>query len=115
MGTLGFYRRFIKDFAKIAKPLTNQLRKGEKITHTPEFLEAFQKLKSILTSSTVLAYPDFTKPFSLTCDASNAAIGAVLSQGPIGQEIPIAFASRSLSKSEENYSTIEKKTFGNSI
>lgn len=109
LGTIGYYRRFVKDFAKIAKPLTSQLRKGHKITHTKEFCEAFEKFKVLLTSSSVLQYPDFEKPFNLTTDASNFAIGAVLSQGSIGKDKPIAFASRTLSRSEENYSTIEKK------
>lgn len=109
LGTMGYYRKFIKDFAKIAKPLTQQLRKGEKITHTPEFVSAFTRCKNILTSSHVLQRPDFSKKFVLTTDASNFAIGAVLSQGPIGKDKPIAFASRTLTKSEENYSTIEKE------
>lgn len=109
LGVMGYYRKFIKGFAKIAKPLTSCLRKGESITYTKPFLEAFEKCKSILTSSQVLIYPDFEKPFILTTDASNYAIGAVLSQGPVGQDRPIAFASRTLSKTEENYSTIEKE------
>lgn len=109
LGTMGYYRKFIKDFAKIAKPLTQQLRKGEKITHSPEFVSAFNRCKNILTSSHVLQRPDLSKPFVLTTDASNYAIGAVLSQGPIGKDKPIAFASRTLTKSEEKYSTIEKE------
>lgn len=109
LGTMGYYRKFIKDFAKIAKPLTQQLRKGEKITHSPEFVSAFNRCKNILTSSHVLQRPDLSKPFVLTTDASNYALGAVLSQGPIGKDKPIAFASRTLTKSEERYSTIEKE------
>lgn len=109
LGTMGYYRKFIKDFAKIAKPLTQQLRKGEKITHSPEFVSAFNRCKNILTSSHVLQRPDLSKPFVLTTDASNYALGAVLSQGPIGKDKPIAFASRTLTKSEEKYSTIEKE------
>lgn len=109
LGTLGYYRKFIRDFARISKPLTTQLRKGEKLKHTKEFVEAFENCKSILTSSHILQYPDFENPFLLTTDASNFAIGAVLSQGPVGKDKPIAFASRTLSKTEENYSTIEKE------
>lgn len=109
LGTFGYYRKFVRDCAKLIKPLTSQLRKGEKIRHTKEFIEAFERCKSILTTSDILQYPDFSKPFVLTTDASNFAIGAVLSQGPIGKDKPIAFASRTLSKSEENYSTIEKE------
>lgn len=109
LGILGYYRKFIQDFAKIAKPLTNCLRKGEKIKHTAEFVNAFERCKNILTSSSILQYPDFNKNFILTTDASNHAIGAVISQGTIGNDKPIAFASRTLTKSEENYSTIEKE------
>lgn len=109
LGTLGYYRRFIKDFSRLTKPLTQCLRKDEKIVHTKEFLDSFEKCKQVLTSSCVLQYPDFNKQFNLTTDASNYAIGAVLSQGPIGRDRPIAFASRTLNKHEEKYSTIEKE------
>jgi hypothetical protein len=109
LGILGYYRRFVRDFARIVKPLTIQLKKGQAINHTKEFVETFQKCKSLLTSSHILQYPDLTQPFNLTTDASNVAIGAVLSQGPIGKDKPVAFASRTLTKSEENYSTIEKE------
>lgn len=109
LGTLGYYRKFIKDFSLLTKPLTQCLRKDQKIVHNQTFLESFEKCKQILTSTSVLQYPDFTKPFNLTTDASNYAIGAVLSQGPIGKDRPIAFASRTLNKCEEKYATIEKE------
>lgn len=109
LGTIGYYRRFIRDFAKITKPLTEQLRKGKQITHTDKFIETFNKCKILLTSSHVLQYPDFSKPFILTTDASKFALGAVLSQGPVGQDRPVAFASRTLTKTEESYSVIEKE------
>lgn len=109
LGLLGYYRRFIRDFAKITKPLTAQLRNGENVEHTPLFLKTFETCKNLLTSSDVLQYPDFSLPFILTTDASNFAIGAVLSQGTIGKDRPVAYASRTLSKSEENYSAIEKE------
>lgn len=109
LGILGYYRKFIRDFAKIAKPLTNCLRKGETITHSKEFVAAFERCKQILSGSDILQYPDLSKPFLLTTDASNFAIGAVLSQGPVGSDKPIAFASRTLNKSEEKYSAIEKE------
>lgn len=109
LGILGYYRKFIKDFAKIAKPLTNALRKGEEISHSKDFVNAFENCRNILTGSNILQYPDFSKQFILTTDASNFAIGAVLSQGSIGSDKPIAFASRTLNKSEEKYSAIEKE------
>lgn len=109
LGILGYYRRFVRDFAKITKPLTAQLRKGETIEHTPLFTKTFETCKSLLTQSNILQYPDFEKPFVLTTDASNFALGAVLSQGPIGADRPVAYASRTLTKTEENYSAIEKE------
>lgn len=109
LGLLGYYRRFIKDFAKITKPMTKLLKKDQKFEHSKEFVDAFEKCKTLLTSSSILQYPDFSKEFNLTTDASNFAIGAVLSQGPAGQDKPIAFASRTLTTTEINYSTIEKE------
>ena len=70
---------------------------------------AFITLKTLLTTEPLLQYPDFTRPFVLTTDASNDAIGAVLSQGPIGKDLPIAYASRTLNNAERNYPTVEKE------
>lgn len=109
LGILGYYRRFVRDFAKITKPLTAQLRKGEQVEHTDQFLKTFKLCKNLLTQSDILQYPDLDKPFVLTTDASNFALGAVLSQGPIGKDRPVAYASRTLTRSEERYSAIEKE------
>lgn len=109
LGILGYYRRFVRDFARITKPLTAQLRKGEHVEHTDIFLKTFVACKKLLTQSDILQYPDFEKPFVLTTDASNFALGAVLSQGAIGQDRPVAYASRTLTKTEERYSAIEKE------
>lgn len=117
LGITNYYRRFIRDYAKIAKPLTMLLRgeAGRTTKHNSRkilvdlnenALEAFNKLKSILTSDDVmLAYPNFNKEFSLTTDASNYALGAVLSQ----DNRPIVFLSRTLSRAEEHYATNEKE------
>lgn len=109
LGLLGYYRKFIKDFAKITKPLTSCLKRDAKIEHTPQFINCFEHCKNLLSNEPLLQYPDFDQPFNLTTDASNFAIGAVLSQGPIGKDRPVAYASRTLSESEQNYSTIEKE------
>lgn len=109
LGLLGYYRRFIKDFAKITKPFTQCLKKGMKIEHNKTFVDAFNLCKNILTNDPILQYPDFEKPFNLTTDASNVAIGAILSQGPVGSDLPIAYASRTLNPAELNYSTVEKE------
>lgn len=117
LGMAGFYRRFIKDYAKLAKPLTALLR-GEEgrmskamsskipITLNEDALEALDKIKKTLVSEDVmLTYPNFGKEFQLTTDASNYAIGAVLEQ----DSRPIMFISRTLSKAEEHYATNEKE------
>ncbi|XP_076269006.1 uncharacterized protein LOC143201674 [Rhynchophorus ferrugineus] len=109
LGLIGFYRKFIKNFAKITKPLTQCLKKNSKVNHDRAFIEAFETCKNILMNDPILQHPDFQKPFILTTDASNFAIGAVLSQGTIGNDLPIAYASRTLSTTECNYSTIEKE------
>lgn len=120
LGLTSYYRRFIKDFAKVAKPLTN-LTRGENaqikanqskkinIHLTDVELKAFQQLKLLLSSADLLIFPDFNKPFILTTDASNHSIGAVLSQGEIGKDQPVTYISRSLNKTEENYATNEKE------
>ena len=117
LGLAGYYRRFVRDYAKVAKPLTNLLRgvdgriSKNQSKKTPVHLddvakEAFNKIKRILTSrEIILNYPDPSKDFELTTDASNYAIGAVLSQG----NRPIAFISRALSVTEENYATNERE------
>lgn len=117
LGMSGFYRRFIKDYAKIAKPLTSLLR-GEEgrmskkmsakipIVLNNDALEAFDKIKRTLASEdTMLSFPNFDKEFHLTTDASNYAIGAVLEQ----EGKPITFISRTLSQCEEHYATNEKE------
>lgn len=110
LGLLGYYRRFIKDFAKITKPLTKCLKKGAKIDITDkQYKECFEYCKTLLTNEPILQYPDFSKQFILTTDASNVAIGAVLSQITNDQDLPIAYASRTLNDTETHYSTIEKE------
>ena len=115
LGMMSYYRRFVRDFAKIAKPLTNLLRgegslkSNKKISLSESERNCFKKMKNILSSSDILIYPDYKKPFILTTDASDFAIGAVLSQGEVGKDKPIHFASKSLSKTEEKYSVPEKE------
>lgn len=109
LGLIGYYRKFIKDFAKITRPLTACLKKGRKIVINGEYKECFETCKKLLTNAPLLQFPDFSKTFILTTDASNFAIGAVLSQGTIGSDKPVAYASRTLSDTEVKYSTIEKE------
>lgn len=109
LGLIGYYRKFIRDFAKITRPFTACLKKGSKIIINDQYKECFETCKKLLTNSPLLQFPDFNKPFILTTDASNFALGAVLSQGPVGSDKPIAYASRTLSNTETKYSTIEKE------
>ena len=87
LGLVGYYRRFIPNFSKIAKPLTNLLKNNTPFIWNANTDEAFNTLKRLLTSQQLLQYPDFSKPFILTTDASNDALGAILSQGEIGREL----------------------------
>lgn len=106
LGLTGYYRKFILDYAKIIKPLTKCLKKDAIInTSDKEYIEAVNKLKIAMSDDLINRHPDFSKPFILTTDASNFAIGAVLSQS----HGPLCFASRTLNVHECNYSTIEKE------
>jgi len=109
LGLAGYYRKFIPQFSKIAKPLNDLLKKNNTWKWEQEQMNSFRCLQTVLTQEPVLQYPDFTKPFILTCDASGFAVGAILSQGKIGHDKLIAFASRTVNKAEQNYSTIEKE------
>jgi hypothetical protein len=80
LGLAGYYRRFIPDFSKIVKPITQLLQKDEKFVWTPKCEEAFQTLRTLLTSAPVLAQPDIEKPFDVYCDASGTGLGCVLMQ-----------------------------------
>lgn len=110
LGLSGYYRRFIKDYSKLVKPLSKYLKKEVALdTKDKDFIEAFETLKKIISTDQVLAYPQFDKPFILTTDASKYAIGAVLSQMQDGVERPIAFASRTLNDTETTYGTTEQE------
>jgi len=109
IGLAGYYRKFITDFSKIAKPLTKLTKKSEKLEWTAEQQNAFETLKEKLMTAPVLKYPDFTEKFMVITDASAFAIGAVLLQGKVGNDRPIAYASKVLSRAEQNYNTTEKE------
>ncbi|KAL4153814.1 hypothetical protein QTP88_001647 [Uroleucon formosanum] len=109
LGLSGYYRRVVPNYGQIAKPLTSLLKKDVPFYWSDICQEAFDKLKAILTKEPLLKYPDFEQPFNLTCDASNFVIGCILSQGPIGNDPLIAYASRTLNKAEQSYNTREKE------
>jgi hypothetical protein len=101
LGLAGYYRRFIKDFSKIAKTMTKLLEKNKVFEWTKECQVSFEELKKRLTSSPVLVLPDLTKKFDIYCDASRQGLRYVLMQE--GQVV--CYASRQLRKHEENYPT----------
>jgi hypothetical protein len=80
LGLAGYYRRFIPNFSKIAKPITDILKKDEKYVWDVEHDEAFQTLKKLLRTSPVLAQTDTMKSFDVYCDASGTVLGSVLMQ-----------------------------------
>jgi hypothetical protein len=103
LGTCSYYRRFIKGFATIAKPLHQLTEKQIDFKWTTECQQAFETLKHLLTSAPILGYPSTASPFLLDTDASGFGIGAVLSQVQEGVERVIAYFSRTLNKAERNY------------
>ena len=110
LGASGYFRRFIKNYARIAKPLNdllgceNSKLKQQPVTLGPEALEAFGELKLKCITAPVLAFADFNKPFLLETDASGDGLGAVLSQKLKDNKFhPVAYASRGLKGSESNY------------
>jgi hypothetical protein len=113
LGLIGYYFKFITNFAAIAVPLTDLTRKG-----TPNHLDwsivqqqAFAALKRYVVSPPVLRLPDFSKAFVLQTDASDCGIGTVLMQEDDGVKYPIAYASKKLLPRERNYSTIERECY----
>ncbi|GJW36882.1 reverse transcriptase domain-containing protein [Tanacetum coccineum] len=80
LGHAGFYRRFIQDFSKIARPMTHLLEKETPFIFSKECIEAFETLKMKLTQAPILVAPDWDLPFEIMCDASDFAVGAVLGQ-----------------------------------
>ena len=98
----GYYRRFIKEFARIAR----LLQKNETFHWTDDAQQAFEKLKELLcTAAPLLKSPDLSKPFLITTDASGYAVGGILSQGKIGSDQPVAYTSRVLRGPELKYGT----------
>jgi hypothetical protein len=101
LGLAGYYRRFIPDFSRIGKPITELLKKEAKFVWGQKCEDAFHTLRQHLTTTPVLAQPDSSKPFDVYCDASGTELGCVLMQ----DNRVIAYASRALRPLEQNYPT----------
>ena len=110
LGMLNYYGRFIPDLSTVLHPMNALLQSNSRWSWTKECEEAFASSKQLLLDSTVLTHYDISLPVTLACDASSYGVGAVLSHRfRDGVERPIAFASRTLSSSERNYSQIERE------
>ena len=109
LGHAGFYRRFIRDFSKIAKPLCRLLEKDAKFNLDESYQSSIEKIKSRLVEAPIMAKPDWTKEFEIMCDASDYAMGAVLGQKTDKMFRAIYYASKTFNEAQENYSTTEKE------
>ena len=108
LGRAGYYRRFIKDFSKIASPLFVLLMKNDEFKWTDDCETAFNKLKHQLSTAPILRGPDWTLPFHISSDASDTAIGAVLGQEENNLPYAIYFISKNMTPAELNYTVTEK-------
>ncbi|GJX67517.1 reverse transcriptase domain-containing protein [Tanacetum coccineum] len=109
LGHAGFYRRFIQDFSKIARPMTHLLEKDTPFVFSKDCIDAFQILKKKLTEAPILVISDWNLPFELMCDASDFAIGAVLGQRRSNHFQPIHYASKTMTEAQIHYTTTEKE------
>ena len=109
---VGYYRKFIKGFTKIAKLLTLLTRQQVKFEWTPEHQAAFVHLKDAIVQAPILHYPNPNKTYIVYTDASDDACGAQLSQEHDGTEFPIAFLSHIFSETQHKWSTTKQEAFG---
>ena len=105
-----YYRKFLPDLATVLQPLNELLQAGRKWNWSPKCVTAVNEIKSLLTTSRVLAHYDPDLPMKMAADASAYGIGTIISHVYLdGAEKPIAFASRTLTSSESNYAQIKKR------
>nr|GEX78633.1 reverse transcriptase domain-containing protein [Tanacetum cinerariifolium] len=104
-----FYRRFIKDFSKISRPMTHLLEKDSPFIFSNDCIQAFRTLNEKLTEALILIAPNWDQSFELMCDASDFAVGAVLGQRVDKHFRPIHYACKAMTQAETNYTTTEKE------
>ena len=109
LGHVGFYRRFMRDFSAIARPLCILLAKDVPFAWSQACEDAFDKLKTMLVSPPIMRSPNWELPFEIMCDASDYAIGAVLGQREDKKAFVIYYASKTLDSAQSNYTTTEKE------
>ncbi|KAK7895747.1 hypothetical protein WMY93_021072 [Mugilogobius chulae] len=109
LGLCSYYRRFVKDFARHASPLVSLTGKNVPFSWSAECQGAFEFLRHALCAEPVMCHPDFTQPFVLYTDASQVAIGSVLTQSVDGLEKVVAYASHALSATERKWSTYDRE------
>ena len=109
LGHAGFYRRLIQNFSKISKPLYKLLEKDAKFKWNAECQQRFEKLKTYLTTASIVRAPNWQLPFEVMCDASDLAVGAVLGQRAEGKPYVVYYASKTLNEAQRNYTTTEKE------
>ena len=105
LGHVGFYKRFIMDFSKIAKPIYKLLEKDAKFIWDADCQKSFEELKAYLNTSPIMRAPNWKLPFEVMCDASDLAIGAVLRQREEGKPYVVYYASKTLNGAQRNYTT----------
>ena len=109
LGHAGFYRRFIKDFSKISRPLCRLLEKDAIFDFDESCRSVFDEIKSRLVTTPIMLIPDWNNDFEIMCDASDYAMGAVLGQRTEKIFKVIYYANKTFNEAQENNSTIEKK------
>ncbi|GKD39288.1 reverse transcriptase domain-containing protein [Tanacetum coccineum] len=109
LGHARFYRRFIQDFLKIARPMTHLLEKETPFIFSKECIKEFNILKKKLTEAPILVAPDWDLPFEIMCDASDYAVGAVLGQRKTKYFQPIHYASKTMTDAQAHYTTTKKE------
>ena len=117
LGHAGFYKRFIRDFSKFAKPLYKLLEKdakfvwdeNAKFVWDEDYQNSFEELKAYLTTAPIVRAPNWKLLFEVMCDASDLAIGAVLKQREEGKPYVVYYAIKTLNEARRNYTTIEKE------
>ena len=109
LGDACFYRRFIRDFSKIARPSCRLLEKDANFNFDESCQYSFEEIKSRLVEAPIMAKPDWNKEFEIICDASDYAMGAVLGQKADKMFRAIYYSSKTFNEAKENYSTIEKE------